>query len=300
MWACDKCGKHRESYHSGQWNVTPSFDQRWRCNTCSELAWVVCEVCGEDTYQFGRWVFTPSLIGEPLTVRCWDPMASREKRWICNKCADPSPICTKRTWVMLGDEIGRWVFTPSLIGDPLVAGWSLDGVPLDPWMVRRGDRTPARKGTPPPFVNQEDKAVEQAVEKAFVEKIVKKLFVEICEKHLLETCIDPATGIVVPTSQGIAAWLKATPWTRRSLVLMKNDHDLREHDLREQTEDLLPKKMAEDLLTNVLCDELLTCLMILYSVHVNLRRLMICIFLCSVPTLSEIHEGPRRSSGAGS
>ena len=128
----------------------------------------------------------------------------------------------------------------------------------------------------------------------------RELFVDICERHLLETCIDPATGIVVPTSQGIAAWLQATPCTRRSLVLMKNDHDLREHDLREQTEDLLPKKMAEDLLTNVLCDELLTCLMILYSVHVNLRRLMVCIFLCYVQTLSEIHEGPRRSSGAGS
>ena len=120
-------------------------------------------------------------------------------------------------------------------------------------MVRRGDRTLARKGTPPPFVNQEDKAVEQAVEKAFAEKIVKKLFVEICEKHLLETCIDPATGIVVPTSQGIAAWLQAPPLARGIVVSMKNDHDLREHDLREQTEDLLPQKMAEDLLTNVLC-----------------------------------------------
>ena len=121
---------------------------------------MVCEVCGEDTYQFGRWVFTPSLIG-----------------------------------------------------DPLVAGWSLDGDPLDPWMVRRGDRTPARKDTPPPFVNQEDSpqnVVEKAVKtgeqrsnaagQAFVQKIVKKLFVDICENNLLETCIDPATGIVVPTS----------------------------------------------------------------------------------------------------
>jgi hypothetical protein len=267
---------------------------------------VVCEVCGEDSYQFGRWVFSPTLIGEPLIVRCWDPLVSREQRWICNKCADPPPTCTQRELDVLSDEIGRWVFTPSLLGDPLVAGWSLDGDPLDPWLVRRGSRTPARKDMPPPSVNQEDSlpnAVEKAVRTGFrtlskslsnFEKCMpglvtsarenmptpmpnpkdslypkgevldeRELFVEICERHLLETCIDPATGIVVPTSQGIAAWLKATPWTRRSLVLMKNDHDLREHDLREQTEDLLPKKMAEDLLTNVLCDELLTCLMIL-------------------------------------
>ena len=293
---------------------------------------MVCEVCGEDTYQFGRWVFTSSLNGEPLIVRSWDPFVSREQRWICNKCADPPPTCTERELDVLGElsdqigKIGRWVFTPSLIGDPLVAGWSLDGDLLDPWMVRRGDRTPARKDTPPPFVNQEDSpqnAVEKAVktgeqrsnavqqvapivQQAFerfsksvsnLEKWLpglvtsarenmptpmanpkdslypkgevldeRELFVDICERHLLETCIDPATGIVVPTSQGIAAWLQATPCTRRSLVLMKNDHDLREHDLREQTEDLLPKKMAEDLLTNVLCDELLTCLMVLYIV----------------------------------
>ena len=275
---------------------------------------MVCEVCGEDTYQFGRWVFTSSLNGEPLNVCCWDRSLSREQPWICNKCADPPPKCTEREWDVLRDQIGRWVFTPSLIGDPLVAGWSLDGDPLDPWMVRRGDRTPARKDTPPPFVNQEDSpqnAVEKAVktgeqrsnavQPAFerlsksvsnLEKSMsnlenmptpmanpkdslypkgevldeRELFVDICERHLLETCIDPATGIVVPTSQGIAAWLQATPCTRHSLVLMKNDHDLREHDLREQTEDLLPKKMAEDLLTNVLCDELLTCLMVLYIV----------------------------------
>ena len=193
-------------------------------------------------------------------------------------------------------------------------------------MVRRGDRTPARKDTPPPFVNQED-SPQNAVEKAVktgeqrsnavqqVAPIVqqtferfsksvsnlekwlpglvtsarenmptpmanpkdslypkgevldeRELFVDICERHLLETCIDPATGIVVPTSQGIAAWLQAPPLARGIVVSMKNDHDLREHDLREQTEDLLPKKMAEDLLTNVLCDELLTCLMVLYIV----------------------------------
>ena len=262
---------------------------------------MVCEVCGEDTYQFGRWLFTSSLNGEPLNVCCWDRSLSREQPWICNKCADPPPKCTEREWDVLRDQIGRWVFTPSLIGDPLVAGWSLDGDPLDPWMVRRGDRTPARKDTPPPFVNQEDspqnvveKAVKtgeqrsNAVQPAFerlsksvsnLEKSMsnlenmptpmanpkdslypkgevldeRELFVDICERHLLETCIDPATGIVVPTSQGIAAWLHAPPLARGIVVSMKNDHDLREHDLREQTEDLLPKKMAEDLLTNVLC-----------------------------------------------
>ena len=283
---------------------------------------MVCEVCGEDTYQFGRWLFTSSLNGEPLIVRSWDPLVSREQRWICNKCADPPPTCTERELDVLSDQIGkigRWVFTPSLIGDPLVAGWSLDGDPLDPWMVPTRGPKFARKDTPPPFVNQEDSpqnAVEKAVktgeqrsnavQQAFerfsksvsnLEKCMpglvtsarenmptpmanpkdslypkgevldeRELFVDICERHLLETCIDPATGIVVPTSQGIAAWLQAPPLARGIVVSMKNDHDLREHDLREQTEDLLPKKMAEDLLTNVLCDELLTCLMVLYIV----------------------------------